>query len=169
MTISKKQGEKKRKDVKETYELSVRLKRIFGKSKLELVLQMFEENHPECVIYESYVEKLISYLREKYQVCNSCRYLPIPEYFKMLQSEEEAGKCKMMISRNPIQSQYKVADFQAEFKVDNRSRGVCSALEQGLCLTFQLKLLIQPIRQDRELDPFHSKIYLQTAGFPSSE
>ena len=116
--------------MKETYELSVRLKRIFGKSKLELLLQIFEENHPECVVYESFVEKLISYLREKYQVCNSCRYLPIPEYFKMLQSEEESeeetGKCKMIISKNPIESQYKVADFQAEFKVHNRSLDLCS-------------------------------------------
>ena len=121
MTISKKQSEKTRKDVKETYELSVRLRRIFGKSKLELVLQIMEEDHPTIVIYQTWLETLISYLREKYQVCNSCRYLPIPEYFKILQSHEESGKCKMMISKNPLQSQYKVADFQKEFKVYNRS------------------------------------------------
>ena len=121
MTISKKQSEKTRADVKETYELSVRLRRIFGKSKLELVLQILEEDHPTIVIYQTWLETLISYLREKYQVCNSCRYLPIPEYFKILQSHEEAGNCKMMISKNPLQSQYKVADFQKEFKVYNRS------------------------------------------------
>ena len=42
------------------------------------------------------------------------------------ESEEETGKCKMIISKNPIESQYKVADFQAEFKVHNRSLELCS-------------------------------------------
>ena len=84
MTIAK-VSDKLRKDVKETYELSVRMKRIFGKSKLELLLKVFEEEHSrECHVYEYVIEKLIIYLREKYEVPNSCRYLPIPEYFQIL-------------------------------------------------------------------------------------
>ena len=121
LTISKRPTEKTRKDAKEIYELSVRMRRIFGKSRLELVLTVFEENHRECAVYETFLERLICYLREKYQVCNACRYLPIPEYFKILQSDREDGRCKMIISRNPLESQYKVADFTAEFKVFNRS------------------------------------------------
>ena len=97
------------------------MKRIFGKSRLELVLTVFEEDHRECVVYETFFESLIGYLGEKYQVCNSCRYLPIPEFFKILQSDREDGRCKMIISRNPLESHYQVADFTAEFKVFNRS------------------------------------------------
>ena len=68
MTISK-TSDKIRKDVKETYELSVRMKRIFGKSKLELLLKVFEKEHSrECAVYEYIIEKLIIYLREKYDV-----------------------------------------------------------------------------------------------------
>ena len=68
MTISKRPTDKTRKDAKEIYELSVRMKRIFGKSRLELVLTVFEENHRECFVYETFLESLICYLREKYQV-----------------------------------------------------------------------------------------------------
>ena len=68
MTISKRPSDKTRKDAKEIYELSVRMKRIFGKSRLELVLTVFEENHRECFVYETFLESLICYLREKYQV-----------------------------------------------------------------------------------------------------
>ena len=93
----------------------------FTTARLELVLTVFEENHRECLVYETLVESLICYLREKYQVSNSCRYLPIPEYFKILPSDREDGRCKMIISRNPVESQYKVADFTAEFQVFNRS------------------------------------------------
>ena len=107
--------------MKEIYELSVRMRRIFGKSRLELVLTVFEENHRECFVFETFLESLICFLREKYQVCNSCRYLPIPEYFKILPSDREDGRCKMIISRNPVESQYKVADFTGEFQVFNRS------------------------------------------------
>ena len=142
MTISKRPADKTRKDAKETYELSVRMKRIFGKSRLELVLTVFEENHRECFVYETFFESLICYLRKKYQVCNSCRYLPIPEYFKILQSHREGERCKMIISRNPLESQYKVADFTAEFKVLNRSLRV---LPQTTSLIFSGKLSNQPI------------------------
>ena len=43
MTISNPSD--KREDVKETYELSVRIKRILGKSKLELLLKVSEVEH----------------------------------------------------------------------------------------------------------------------------
>ena len=81
--------------MKETYELSVRMKRIFGKSKLELLLKVFEKEHSrECCVYEYIIEKLIIYLREKYEVSNACRYLPIPEYFQILSSSEQSDKCR---------------------------------------------------------------------------
>ena len=121
LTISK-TTEKKRKDIKETYELSVRMKRIFGKSKLELLLKVFEEEHSrECYVYEYVIEKLIIYLREKYDVSNSCRYLPIPEYYRVLSSSEQTDKCKMMISRNPSSSQFLLADFTSDHKVLRRN------------------------------------------------
>ena len=43
MTISNPSD--KREDVKETYELSVRIKRILGKSKLELLLKVSDVEH----------------------------------------------------------------------------------------------------------------------------
>ena len=107
-----------RKDVKETYELSVRMKRIFGKAKLELLLKVFEDEHSrECYIYEYVIEKLITYLQEKYDVSNSCRYLPIPEYFHILSSSEQGDNCKMMISRNPQHSQHIPAHFAVDTEV----------------------------------------------------
>ena len=120
LTISK-ISDKMRKDVKETYELSVRMKRIFGKAKLELLLKVFEEEHSrECYIYEYVIEKLITYLQEKYDVSNSCRYLPIPEYFHILSSSEhseQGDNCKMMISRNPRHSQHIPAHFAVDTEV----------------------------------------------------
>ena len=46
------------------------MKRIFGKSKLELLLKVFElsETSRECCVYEYVIEKLIIFLREKYEV-----------------------------------------------------------------------------------------------------
>ena len=94
------------------------MKRIFGKSKLELLLKVFEEEHSrECYVYEYVIEKLIIYLREKYDVSNSCRYLPLPEYFSTLSSDPGASKCRMMVSRNPHHSQYRPADFHLDHKV----------------------------------------------------
>ena len=120
LTISK-ITDKTREDVKETYELSVRMKRIFGKSKLELLLKVFEEEHSrECYVYEYVIEKLIIYLREKYDVSNSCRYLPLPEYFSTLTSDTSGGpgadKCRMIVSCNPHHNHYQSADFHHNHK-----------------------------------------------------
>ena len=116
MTISNPSD--KREDVKETYEFSVRIKRILGKSKLELLFKVSEvEHNREYNVYEYVIEKLIIYLREKYDVSNSCRYLPIPEYFSTLSSNDGADKCRMIVSRNPRHSQYYPADFHLDHKV----------------------------------------------------
>ena len=131
MTISKVK-DKTREDVKETYELSVRMKRIFGKSKLELLLKVFEEEHSrECYVYEYVIEKLIIYLRAKYDVSNSCRYLPLPEYFSTLSSHSRdtggpgGDKCRMIVSRNPHHSQYQPADFHLDHKAPPSTSSYC--------------------------------------------
>ena len=70
------------KDSKELHELSIRMKRVFGKTKVEILLKAVEHGNRESLIYETVIEELIIYLREKYEVPNPCRFLPIPEYFK---------------------------------------------------------------------------------------
>ena len=85
-------------DVKETFELSITMKRIFGKTKLDLLLKTFDSNSREYLIYENVLENMIGYLREKYKVSNSSgsKYLPLAEYFKVLKScEKQEGATKV--------------------------------------------------------------------------
>ena len=98
------------KDSTETHELSVRMKRMFGKSKLELLLKVVDHGNRESLINETIIEEMIIYLREKYEVPNSCRFLPIPEYFKTLQTTEnpEYTNFKMIITKNAKYSGYRV-------------------------------------------------------------
>ena len=78
------------------------MKRIFGKAKLELILKVVEHGEKEISIYELVIEKLIAYLGEKYQVPNTCRFLPIPEYFKTLEGTDKQyhTSYKMIITKN---------------------------------------------------------------------
>ena len=93
---------KERKDLKEMHELSVRMNRVFGKEKLELLLKVVEQGDKEISIYESGIEGLIEYLSEKYKVPNTCRFLPIPEYFVTLEGKksQEHSHCKIIMSKN---------------------------------------------------------------------
>ena len=97
------------KDFKEIHELSVRMKRIFGKAKLELLLKVVEHGNRESSVYECVIEKLIAYLSEKYEVPNPCRFLPIPEYLKTLEGSEnpEYTNFKMIITKNVKYSGYR--------------------------------------------------------------
>ena len=84
------------------------MRRIFGKTKLEIKLKVVEHGNRESLIYELVIEELIIYLREKYEVPNPCRFLPIPEYFKTLKSSEnpEFTNFKMIITKNMKYSGY---------------------------------------------------------------
>ena len=90
------------KDFKEVHELSVKMTRIFGKTKLDLLLKLVEQENTESLIYESIIEKLIKYLKEKYGVTNPCRFLPIPEYVTTLKGSDnpEYTNFKMIITKN---------------------------------------------------------------------
>ena len=98
------------KDVKEIHDLSVRMKRIFGISRLEVLLKVVEQGNRESLIYETIIEEFIIYLRGKYEVPNPCRFLPIPEYFKTLRepNKPEDTHSKMIITKNMKFSGYRV-------------------------------------------------------------
>ena len=69
------------------------MKRIFGNAKLELSLKVVEHGNRESLIYESF----------------PCRFLPIPEYFKILHGSEnpEYINFKMIITKNVKYSGYR--------------------------------------------------------------
>ena len=76
------------------------MKRIFGNTKLELLLKVAEKGNHESIIYESVIEELIIYLKEKYEVSNPCRFLPIPEYIKTLKCSNKIKNLNIILTKN---------------------------------------------------------------------